>query len=99
MPSSANPVSPTISTHSARFKQHPQKITEALEQTSVNLYFADFKSSGVVYKNTPNVVGLQTVGNSTTIEMVGEIKVPWVADHSLDAASLNKIPKLAVKLT
>ncbi|CAG8295232.1 unnamed protein product [Penicillium salamii] len=60
-----------------RFQQAiGQEFGAALEATAINLYFADFKSSGVEYVNTPDVVGLQTVGDDTAIKLVWELKVP-----------------------
>jgi hypothetical protein len=64
-----------------------QELGAALEATAVNLYFADVKSSGVIYDNTLDVVGLQTVDNNATIKLVGELKVLWVVKHDLQAAS------------
>lgn len=62
----------------------------------INLYFADFKSSGSNYGNIPDVVGLQDVAGNTTTKMVGESKVPWVDDHNLQAAVYD-LPSLRQK--
>ncbi|KAJ5972898.1 uncharacterized protein N7479_002816 [Penicillium vulpinum] len=70
-----------------RFQQAiGQAFGAVLEAKSINLYFADFKSSGSNYENIPDVVGLQDVGGSTNIKLVGELKTPWVFNHDLHTA-------------
>ncbi|KAJ5956345.1 hypothetical protein N7501_010624 [Penicillium viridicatum] len=49
---------------------------------AINLYFADFKSSG----------SLQDMAGNTISKMVGELKVPWVDDHNLQAAIYDLPP-------
>ncbi|KAJ5458271.1 hypothetical protein N7475_009659 [Penicillium sp. IBT 31633x] len=70
-----------------RFQQAiGQAFGAVLEAKSINLYFADFKSSGSNYENIPDVVGLQDVGGNTNIKLVGELKTPWVIKHDLHLA-------------
>lgn len=78
-----------------RFQQAiGQVLGGALEAQGVNLHFADFKCSGLQYQNVPDVVGLSTIVQGTAVQgttvqgrkvlrLVGELKVPWVPQHSL----------------
>ncbi|OQD69307.1 hypothetical protein PENPOL_c002G10652 [Penicillium polonicum] len=78
-----------------RFQQAiGQVLGAALEAQGVNLHFADFKCSGLQYQNVPDVVGLSTIVQGTAVQgttvqsrkvlrLVGELKVPWVPQHSL----------------
>ncbi|OQD60484.1 hypothetical protein PENPOL_c023G07906, partial [Penicillium polonicum] len=52
-----------------------------------HLYFADFKSSG----------SLQDMSGNTITKMVGELKVPWVDVHNLQAA-IYDLPSLWQKI-
>jgi hypothetical protein len=71
-----------------RFQQAiGEALGAVLEAMLVPVFFADFKSSGSTYTNTPDVVALRSVGNDTTIKVVGELKVPWVWRHNLQTAS------------
>lgn len=58
----------------------------ALEASSINLYFGDFRCLGRRYPHPPDVVGLQDANGLTEIKLVGELKVPWVTTHDLTAA-------------
>ncbi|CAI7580556.1 unnamed protein product [Penicillium discolor] len=71
-----------------RFQQAiGQVLGAALEAQAVNLHFADFKCSGLQYKNVPDIVGLSTtVQGGVELRLVGELKVPWVPHHSLSRA-------------
>lgn len=62
----------------------------ALEAKSVNLYFGDFKCSGSDYHNIPDVVALQDGSGSTSIKLIGELKVPWVGAHDLHTAAQDE---------
>lgn len=66
-----------------RFQQAiGQVFGSALEAQAVNLYFADFKCSGLDYKNVPDIVVLSTTLQGTEeLRLVGELKVPWVFPH------------------
>jgi hypothetical protein len=68
-----------------------------VEAKSINLYFADFKSSGSNYGNISDVVGLQDVAGNTTIKLVGELKTPWVIKHDLHSA-VRRIRELRQKI-
>jgi hypothetical protein len=63
-----------------------QAFRAVLEAKAVNLYFADFKSSGSNYDKIPDVVGLQDIGGNTTIKLVRELKIPWAIQHDLHSA-------------
>ncbi|CAG8898356.1 unnamed protein product [Penicillium egyptiacum] len=66
-----------------RFQQAiGQAFGAVLEAKAINLYFADFKSSGSNYDKIPDVVGLQDMAGITTIKLVGELKTPWVIQHT-----------------
>jgi hypothetical protein len=81
-----------------RFQQDiGQAFGVVVEAKSINLYFADFKSSGSNYGNISDVVGLQDVGGNTTIKLVGELKTPWVIKHDLHSA-VRRIRELRQKI-
>ena len=49
-----------------------------METQAVNLHFADFRCSGIQYKDVPDVVELSTtVQGREELRLVGELKVPW----------------------
>ncbi|CAI7655267.1 unnamed protein product [Penicillium bialowiezense] len=56
---------------------------------SIKLAFADFKCAGVDYGNTPDIIALNENSGVVNIKLVGELKVPWVEEHSLDGADFN----------
>lgn len=65
---------------------------------SIKLAFADFKCAGVDYGNTPDIIALNENSGVVNIKLVGELKVPWVEEHSLDGADFNDHKILACKL-
>ena len=82
-----------------RFQQEiGQEFGAALQANSVELQFADFKCSGSSYKNPSDLLALSEDSGVANVKIVGELKVPWVEEHSLDAADENDHPRLAVKL-
>jgi hypothetical protein len=53
----------------------------------MKLAFADFKCAIVTYDGTPDIAGLREPGQ---LVFIGELKVPWVPQHSLDQAVKDK---------
>ncbi|KAJ5363119.1 hypothetical protein N7541_003963 [Penicillium brevicompactum] len=79
----------------------PESISETntvFKGVSNKESFADFKCSGSSYKDPPDVLALSEDSGVANIKIVGELKVPWVEGHSLDAADENDHPRIAVKL-
>ncbi|KAJ5125036.1 uncharacterized protein N7515_008861 [Penicillium bovifimosum] len=74
-----------------RFQQAiGQVLGVALAAQGVNLRFGDFACSGLEYNNPPDVVGLSTVGQPRyELRLLGTLKTPWVAEHSLTRAYDN----------
>jgi hypothetical protein len=75
-----------------------QEFGAVLEAKSIKICFADFKCSGVTYKNTPDIVALSENLGVIGIKLVGELKVRWIPEHSLSDATINDQAQLAIKL-
>lgn len=71
-----------------RFQQAiGQVLGVALEAQGINLSFGDFKCSGIIYENIPDVIGLsRTIQGNDELSLIGELKVPWVLAHSISDA-------------
>lgn len=66
-----------------RFQQAVgQTLGAVFRAENVNIRFADFKSAGTGYRQTPDVA-LVSRSLPVTLKAVGELKVPWVDDHKL----------------
>ncbi|KAJ5918129.1 hypothetical protein N7454_010504 [Penicillium verhagenii] len=75
----------------ARFQQAAGQVLGAVfEAQSINIALGDFKSTGIAYSKTPDVVmlSLPNLQNANTqqLRVVGEVKVPW-PDHILTTNS------------
>ncbi|KAJ5120625.1 uncharacterized protein N7515_010013 [Penicillium bovifimosum] len=68
-------------------KRFGQVLGAALKTQGTNLTFGDFKCSGIKYGKIPDVIGLsRTLQGNDVLSLVGELKVPWVLDHSISEA-------------
>ncbi|RFU35299.1 hypothetical protein B7463_g1042, partial [Scytalidium lignicola] len=65
-----------------RFQQNiGQIMTAVFKSQEIGLSFGDFKCTANNYTKIPDAVGIDEQG---ALQFVGEIKVPWVEDHSLE---------------
>jgi hypothetical protein len=60
-----------------------QVLGAILRAAKINIRFGDHKSAGTAYSKTPDIAMISP-GDPMVLKAVGEIKVPWVFDHSLD---------------
>ena len=78
----------------ARFQQAAGQVLGAVfEAQSINMALGDFKSTGLAYNKTPDVVMLSLPdpqnNNAQQLRVVGEVKVPWLLEHRLDLCATN----------
>ncbi|KAJ5780058.1 hypothetical protein N7457_005218 [Penicillium paradoxum] len=78
----------------ARFQQAAGQVLGAVfEAQSINIALGDFKSTGLAYSKTPDVVMLSLPdlqnANAQQLRVVGEVKVPWLMEHRLDLCATN----------
>ncbi|KAJ5192188.1 hypothetical protein N7449_008330 [Penicillium cf. viridicatum] len=78
----------------ARFQQAAGQVLGAVfEAQSINIALGDFKSTGLAYSKTPDVVILSLPdlqnNNAQQLRVVGEVKVPWLLEHRLDLCATN----------
>jgi hypothetical protein len=66
-----------------------QVLGAILRAAKVNIRFGDHKSAGTAYSKTPDIAMISP-GDPVVLKAVGELKVPWVADHKLDRRFLNE---------
>lgn len=64
-----------------------QIMTAVFASQGIDVVFGDFKSSGASYRKIPDVAGTTWLG---VLRFIGELKVPWVLAHSLEAALQNE---------
>lgn len=80
----------------ARFQQAAGQVLGAVfEAQSINMALGDFKCTGISYNRTPDVVMLTLPdpqnANAQQLKVVGEDKVPWLAEHRLDVCTTNPL--------
>ncbi|KAJ5465564.1 hypothetical protein N7530_009351 [Penicillium desertorum] len=78
----------------ARFQQAAGQVLGAVfEAQSINMALGNFKSTGITYSKTPDVVLLSLPdpqnSNAQQLRVVGEVKVPWLIEHRLDLCSTS----------
>lgn len=67
-----------------RFEQNVgQVMTAVFASQGIDITFGDFKCSAASYRKIPDVAGTTWLG---ALRFVGELKVPWVWEHSLENA-------------
>jgi hypothetical protein len=76
----------------ARFQQAAGQVLGAVfEAQAIDIALGDFKSTGLAYNKTPDVVMLSLPdpqnNNAQQLRVVGEVKVPWLSEHRLDACA------------
>jgi hypothetical protein len=72
----------------ARFSQSLGSVLgHVFSAQSIDLKFADFKSLGISYTGIPDVI---LKDSSNKLQVVGELKAPWVEQHKMSAAMDNE---------
>ncbi|KAJ5968079.1 hypothetical protein N7501_004327 [Penicillium viridicatum] len=80
----------------ARFQQAAGQVLGAVfEAQAINIALGDFKSTGLAYNMTPDVVMLSLPNlqnnNAQQLRVIGEVKVPWLPEHRLDLCARRPI--------
>jgi hypothetical protein len=78
----------------ARFQQAAGQVLGAVfEAQAINIALGNFKSTGIAYSKTPDVVMLSLPDlqndNAQQLRVVGEVKVPWLVQHQHDLCAEN----------
>jgi hypothetical protein len=69
-----------------------QVLGAVFEAQSINMALGSFKSTGITYSKTPDVVLLSLPDPQNSMQqlrVVGEVKVPWLIEHRLDLCATN----------